>query len=85
MRPGGPDYGVRIAHDSKYGLVGTVYGADRNRSLAVARRIDAGVVTLDGAPPYGPFGGWKYSGIGREGGVTGIRSYTELRSVTVFG
>jgi aldehyde dehydrogenase (NAD+) len=76
---------VRIANDSRYGLVATVFSSDRERGLGVARQIDAGVVTLDGAPPYGPFGGWKQSGIGREGGVWGIRSYTELRSVTAFG
>jgi acyl-CoA reductase-like NAD-dependent aldehyde dehydrogenase len=76
---------VRIANDSAYGLVGTVFSADRERALAVARRVDAGVVTIDGAPPFGPFGGWKQSGIGREGGAWGIRSYTELRSVTAFG
>lgn len=79
------DHAVSIANASKYGLVGTVYSGDRERALGVARRIDAGVVTVDGAPPYGPFGGWKHSGIGREGGVEGIRSYTELRSVTAFG
>ena len=76
---------VRIANDSPYGLVGTVFSADRERALAVARQVDAGVVTVDGAPPFGPFGGWKQSGIGREGGAWGIRSYTELRSVTAFG
>jgi aldehyde dehydrogenase (NAD+) len=75
---------IRIANDSRYGLVGTVFSSDRERGLRVARQIDAGVVTLDGAPPYGPFGGWKHSGLGREGGVWGIRSYTELRSVTAF-
>lgn len=79
------DDAVRIANQSRYGLVGTVFSADRERALRVARRVDAGVVTIDGAPPYGPFGGWKHSGIGREGGAWGIRGYTELRSVTAFG
>jgi acyl-CoA reductase-like NAD-dependent aldehyde dehydrogenase len=79
------DDAIRTANDSQYGLVGTVFSADRERALRVARQVDAGVVTIDGAPPFGPFGGWKQSGIGREGGVWGIRSYTELRSVTAFG
>jgi acyl-CoA reductase-like NAD-dependent aldehyde dehydrogenase len=75
---------IRIANDSQYGLVGTVFSADRERAMSVARQVNAGVVTIDGAPPFGPFGGWKQSGIGREGGAWGIRSYTELRSVTSF-
>lgn len=85
IRATSDDDAIRIANDSPYGLVGTVYSSNRDRALAAARQVDAGVVTLDGAPPYGPFGGWKLSGIGREGGVAGIRSYTELRAVTVFG
>jgi acyl-CoA reductase-like NAD-dependent aldehyde dehydrogenase len=85
IRASSDDEAIRIANQSQYGLVGTVYSGDRERALGVARQVDAGVVTLDGAPPYGPFGGWKMSGIGREGGIAGIRSYTELRAVTVFG
>jgi betaine-aldehyde dehydrogenase len=79
------DDAIRIANDSAYGLVGTVHSADPDRAEAVARRVDAGVVTVNGAPPFGPFGGWKQSGIGREGGAYGIRAYTELRTVTRFG
>jgi acyl-CoA reductase-like NAD-dependent aldehyde dehydrogenase len=85
IRAASDDDAIRIANESHYGLVGTVFSADRERALRVARQVDAGVVTIDGAPPFGPFGGWKHSGIGREGGVWGIRSYTELRSVTAFG
>jgi acyl-CoA reductase-like NAD-dependent aldehyde dehydrogenase len=85
IRTSGDDEAVRLANESPYGLVGTVYSANRDRALGVARQVDAGVVTLDGAPPYGPFGGWKQSGIGREGGIAGMRSYTEPRAVTVFG
>lgn len=79
------DHAVRIANDSRYGLVGTVHGTDLDRAERIARRIDTGVVTLNGAAPFGPYGGWKQSGIGREGGVHGIRTYTELRTVTRFG
>lgn len=79
------DEAVAIANDSQYGLVGTVHSPDLDRATEVARQVNAGVVTLNGAPPYGPYGGWKQSGIGREGGIHGIRSYTELRTVTRFG
>lgn len=79
------DEAVAIANDSQYGLVGTVHSPDIDRARAVARQIDTGVCTINGAPPFGPYGGWKQSGIGREGGVMGIRTYTELRTVTQFG
>jgi acyl-CoA reductase-like NAD-dependent aldehyde dehydrogenase len=79
------DEAVAIANDSQYGLVGTVHSPDLDRGRTVARRIDTGVCTLNGAPPFGPYGGWKQSGIGREGGIHGIRTYTELRTVTQFG
>lgn len=85
IKAGSDDEAVAIANDSKYGLVGTVHSPDLDRARAVARRVNAGVVTVNGAPPFGPFGGWKHSGIGREGGVIGIRTYTELRTVTQFG
>lgn len=85
IRASSDDEAIAIANDSQYGLVGTVHSGDREHGLAVARQVDAGVVTLNGAPPFGPFGGWKQSGIGREGGLAGIRSYTELRSITDFG
>jgi aldehyde dehydrogenase (NAD+) len=79
------DEAVAIANDSQYGLVGTVHSPDLDRARAVARQVDTGVVTLNGAPPFGPYGGSKQSGIGREGGIHGIRTYTELRTVTQFG
>lgn len=79
------DEAVMVANDSQYGLVGTVHSPDIDRARSVARQIDTGVCTINGAPPFGPYGGWKQSGIGREGGIMGIRTYTELRTVTHFG
>lgn len=79
------DEAVALANDSQYGLVGTVHSPDIDRARGVARQIDTGVCTINGAPPFGPYGGWKQSGIGREGGIMGIRTYTELRTVTHFG
>jgi len=79
------DEALALANDSRYGLVGTVHSSDRERAKAVARRVDAGCVSLNGGPPYGHFGGTKQSGIGREGGIVGIQSFTDMKSVSWFG
>lgn len=77
------DDAVRIANDSEYGLAGTVWTADREAGLGVARRVRAGTYgvntyTMDFAAP---FGGFKASGVGREFGPEGLAQYTELKSV----
>ncbi|QYJ02559.1 aldehyde dehydrogenase [Nocardioides panacisoli] len=74
---------VRIANDSDYGLAGTVWTADQDAGLDVARRVRTGTYgvntyTMDFAAP---FGGFKASGIGREFGPEGLAQYTELKSV----
>ncbi|WP_285189188.1 aldehyde dehydrogenase [Rhodococcus sp. MEB041] len=74
---------VRMANDSNYGLGGSVWSADEDRALAVARQVRTGTIglnyyTLDlGAP----FGGFKDSGLGRELGPEGINAYLEYQSV----
>lgn len=79
----GDDDAVRMANDSNYGLGGSVWSADENRALGVARRVRTGTIglnyyTLDlGAP----FGGYKDSGIGRELGPEGIDGYLEYKSI----
>lgn len=75
---------IRIANDSKYGLAGNVMSGSLERSLSVARRIRAGFMGVNGGAPYGadtPFGGYKYSGVGRQNGVAGFDQYTEIKSV----
>lgn len=77
------DDAVRIANDSDYGLAGTVWTADREAGLDVARRVRTGTYgvntyTMDFAAP---FGGFKSSGLGREFGPEGLAQYTELKSV----
>ena len=67
------DEAVAIANDSIYGLGGAVYG-DPDRAFAVALRIDTGTCSVNDGPPGGgggPFGGYKHSGLGREGGPEG--------------
>ena len=76
---------IAIANDSPYGLSGSVWGADTDRAVAVARRIRTGMVSINGAPQaYGsPFGGFKQSGVGREMGPEGYRSYLETKSIAL--
>jgi aldehyde dehydrogenase (NAD+) len=79
------DEAVRIANDSVYGLSGSVWGADHDRAVAVARRIRTGMVSINGAPQaFGsPFGGYKQSGVGREMGPEGFKSFLETKSIAV--
>jgi acyl-CoA reductase-like NAD-dependent aldehyde dehydrogenase len=78
------DDAVAIANDSQYGLSGAVWGADVDRAVAVARRIRTGQIEVNGCGTGGsPFGGFKQSGIGREGGVLGLRSYMEPKVIGI--
>ena len=77
------DDAVAIANDTDYGLHAYVIGKDEARVLAVADRLVAGRVIINGAPMEmaAPFGGFKHSGIGRENGVMGLEAYLEPRAV----
>ena len=78
---------VRIANDSIYGLSGAVIGSP-SRALAMARRIRAGTLNVNGAnffAPDAPFGGYKQSGVGREMGVAGLEEYLQIKTVAVPG
>jgi aldehyde dehydrogenase (NAD+) len=77
------DDAVRIANDSQYGLSGFVVSRDLERARKVARRIRTGQVRLNGAKHdfSAPFGGYKYSGNGREFGVFGMEEYLEAKSI----
>ncbi|MEZ5141030.1 MAG: aldehyde dehydrogenase family protein [Acidimicrobiales bacterium] len=77
---------VRIANDNPYGLAGYVLSQSAERSLAVARRLRAGSIGLNGTAAYGadvPFGGYKASGIGRQNGDAGFDQYLEIKSVAL--
>jgi aldehyde dehydrogenase (NAD+) len=77
------DDAVRIANDSDYGLAGSVWTADIDQGLDIARRVRTGTY---GVNQYtmdfmAPFGGYKASGVGREFGREGIDHYTEIKSI----
>jgi acyl-CoA reductase-like NAD-dependent aldehyde dehydrogenase len=77
---------IRIANDTRYGLMATVWTQNPQRSLRVAGRIKAGEVTVNTpytAFPGIPFGGFKQSGFGRELGLETLDLYLETKSVLV--
>ncbi|MCW2652780.1 MAG: aldehyde dehydrogenase [Mycobacterium sp.] len=78
------DEAVAIANDSRYGLVGAVWSADDDRAAAVAARLRTGSVAVNSSAvlDFGsPFGGFKQSGIGREGGPEGIAGFIEYQTI----
>lgn len=79
------DEAVSVANDSPYGLSGSVWGADVEQGVSIARRVRTGMVSINGAPQsWGtPFGGFKMSGVGREMGPEGLQSYIEKKSIAV--
>ncbi len=79
------DEAVRIANGSTYGLGGAISSSDVGAAVEVAKRIRTGVVWINnGLLPMSdaPFGGFKESGIGREGGRWGMEEYTEIQQIT---
>ncbi|MCS6801429.1 MAG: NAD-dependent succinate-semialdehyde dehydrogenase [Chloroflexota bacterium] len=77
---------IALANASEYGLGAALWTADLDRAKALARRIEAGLVFINGlvaSDPRLPFGGIKRSGYGRELGVFGIREFTNIKTVWV--
>ena len=74
---------IEIANDTNYGLAAYVQTGDPKRAERVAARLRAGMVHINGGPHrYGsPFGGYKQSGNGREGGMFGLEDFLEVKTV----
>jgi aldehyde dehydrogenase (NAD+) len=74
---------IQIANDSKYGLHAAVLGTDLARARRVASQIRSGRVVINGMTddPQAPWGGFKYSGVGREYGRYGIEAFLETRAI----
>jgi aldehyde dehydrogenase (NAD+) len=77
------DEAIRIANDSKYGLHAAVLGTDLQRARRVASQIRAGRVVINGMTddPQAPWGGFKFSGVGREYGQYGMEAFLETRAI----
>jgi succinate-semialdehyde dehydrogenase/glutarate-semialdehyde dehydrogenase len=77
---------VRAANDTEYGLVDYVFTNDLRRALRMAEALEAGMIGLNQgvvSNPAAPFGGVKASGLGREGGPTGIEEFLETKYVGI--
>ena len=72
----------RIANGTEFGLYDYVFSADTTRGLRVAKQLRTGNVGLNTAQRNheAPFGGFKMSGVGRDGGSFGLHAYSELQS-----
>ena len=77
---------IEIANDSHYGLCGSVWTADNDRGLGVARQVRTGTYMLNAPVPIDfatPFGGFKESGVGREFGPEGLEGFLEMKSIAL--
>ena len=74
---------IEIANDTEFGLIAYVSSADPERANCVARKLAAGRVLINTVShdPFAPFGGFKQSGIGREGGIFGLQEYLEPKAI----
>ncbi len=79
------DEAIRVANDTDYGLGAGVYTANTARALRVAKAVRAGTVGINHytVMPNAPFGGYKTSGLGREGGWGSIEAFVETKTVVV--
>ena len=82
------DEAIRLANDTEYGLAAYFYARDMGRVWRVAEGLESGVVGINvgvSASEVAPFGGWKESGIGREGSKYGIDEFVEIKYLCIGG
>ncbi|MFD1206492.1 MULTISPECIES: NAD-dependent succinate-semialdehyde dehydrogenase [Sporosarcina] len=77
---------IQRANDSIYGLAAYVFTENLSRGIRISEKLEYGIVGLnDGLPstPQAPFGGFKQSGLGREGGYYGLEEFIEVKYISV--
>jgi aldehyde dehydrogenase (NAD+) len=74
---------IEIANDTEYGLSSVISG-DPAKAAAIAPKLRAGMVAINawGPGPGAPFGGYKASGNGREGGLYGLKDFMEVKAIS---
>jgi aldehyde dehydrogenase (NAD+) len=84
---GEEDEAIHLANDTKYGLAAYVHTMDVSRVIHMSSQLDAGNISVNGgtavAGPYAPFGGFKQSGYGKEGGLAGLMEYVRVKNVNI--
>jgi acyl-CoA reductase-like NAD-dependent aldehyde dehydrogenase len=78
------DAAIAAANDTKFGLGSSVWSADQGRARDVGRQLECGTTWINSHAvmgPGAPFGGAKWSGIGVEGGLEGVYSFTQLQAI----
>ena len=75
---------IRISNDTSYGLTNYIQTEDKEKAKRVARQLRSGMVEINGESfaKGSPFGGFKQSGSGREGGIWGLEEYLEIKSIS---
>ena len=77
---------IELANATEFGLIAYVYSSDLKRAMKVAESLESGMVAINKgviSDPAAPFGGFKQSGLGREGGFAGIEEFVETKYVGV--
>jgi succinate-semialdehyde dehydrogenase/glutarate-semialdehyde dehydrogenase len=80
------DEAIALANASEFGLISYVFSGDLARAMRVSKRIQSGMVAINRgviSDPAAPFGGYKQSGLGREGGFAGIHEFLESKYIGV--
>ena len=80
------DEAVTLANDTEFGLVSYVMTENLDRAMTMSERLQAGMVGINVgvvSNPAAPFGGIKQSGLGREGGLSGIEEFVETKLVAI--
>jgi succinate-semialdehyde dehydrogenase/glutarate-semialdehyde dehydrogenase len=77
---------ISLANATEFGLIAYVYSGDLKRAMKVAESLESGMVAINKgviSDPAAPFGGFKQSGLGREGGFAGIEEFLETKYIGV--